>query len=67
MHEEILATFIRGDNAVTLLTVETLDCSLGYILEPTFLVSGLQQTKSYYSYLGSAPFTLAQPLRGNIP
>src|ERR671921_563911 len=45
MHEEVFATLIRGDKAVALILVEPLDCSLGHILKPTFLYSGLAQTK----------------------
>src|SRR5215204_1293402 len=58
VHEEVLATLVRGDKAVALLVVEPLDRSLGHILKPAFLFSGLQQTKSRPSWLGGAPSTV---------
>src|SRR5829696_2917200 len=58
VHEEVLATLVRGDKAVALLVVEPLHRSLGHILKPAFLFSGLQQTKSRPSWLGGAPSTV---------
>src|SRR5215217_842612 len=38
--EDVLGTLVRGDKAVAFIIVEPLNCSLGHVLEPTFLVRG---------------------------
>src|SRR5829696_7439053 len=45
VHEEVLTTVVRGDEAVALLVTEPLYRSLGHILEPTFRIPGPQQTE----------------------
>jgi hypothetical protein len=39
VHEEVFATFVRGDEAVALLVVEPLDRSLGHVLEARLSLS----------------------------
>jgi hypothetical protein len=54
VHEEILATVIRGDKAVALLVVEPLNRSLGHILEPTSLLSWAPPNKKPPLFLRAA-------------
>ena len=57
MHEEVLATLVRGDEAVALIIVEPLYRSLGHKLEPTFLYWGSTATKKPLLMLRAALLT----------
>src|ERR671912_2441578 len=59
VHEEVLATLIRGDEAVALLVTEPLYRSLGHIWSPPFSVGAPLQQKSRSSDIeGGASLTI---------
>src|ERR687890_78640 len=45
VHEEVLATLVRGDEAVALLVGKPLYRSLGHVWSPPFVFLGLQRNK----------------------
>src|SRR5215218_1105408 len=51
VHEEVLVTLIRGDEAVAFLVTEPLYCSLGHIWSPPFSVGAPPQQKSRSSHI----------------
>src|SRR5687768_6564183 len=50
VHEEVLATLIRGDEAVALIVVEPLYRSLGHVWSPPFFTWAPPQQKSRSSH-----------------
>jgi hypothetical protein len=57
VHENVLATLLRSDEAVAFIIVEPLYRSLGHILEPTFLYWGSTAIKKPLLLLRAALLT----------
>src|SRR5215210_115034 len=58
VHEEVLATLIRGDEAVALLVAEPLYRSLGHVWSPPFSVGAPLQQKAAPRVEGGASLTI---------